>query len=619
MATDVPEQDNQESSPVASGGDLSNQFNKIPDLMGMEEGQLQALWDTVPSERQQAYEDAYESALGSLGTGDVTDDQAMGLIEQIMAHYESGQVPIMGGKCWVQVPTRVREMVEAGEDVSKAAAPAKSKSADPGKKAKPAAAGTKPSLPMIAAGVMGVILLFCLIFTVINRMVGGDEGSDLSDDDLTGTALAEEIVGPTPTFFLLADTDRIIRDGEDFSDYYPVLLEIIPEGESSRVMVVQQRTIAISEWEYEDRNADTASWVAGLLVRPVLGVPYTEANSSLISELSAGDTVLLHMSTGTTLSFEIETTTKVDRQDTSIFRQVSPGIVLVLLGDPTTSERLVVFGRYPPEQELLREDIALNLANAAILGNVGEETVLDENSGATITVLDSYTSLGQEGAELPEDLAYLFVDVELHAGLGAVETSGMQISIIDSTGVRYSPVTFGLGLANYPSILGQQIPPDTTVTGTIGYLVPRTIAGASTLTVRIDSSVPATAFSLIYDAPGALIQEPPEVVVLNVETRIDAEDVDQLIVSARIFNPNNQVVTFRQQDIFVVFSPTAPGRGLFPSGAQTFASEYNGGSPVFVNTIDAGASLDIEVVFTWDGSAFVGISILDYQFVAQLQ
>src|SRR5688572_19501256 len=109
-----PAEEFKEPAPPVQG---DKPFFSIQSLMGMDEHQLQSLWDEVPPERQKFYESAYSAALGSLGGGDVTDDQAMGVIEQILSHYEAGQVPIISGNRWVQVPTWVRERVELGEDL----------------------------------------------------------------------------------------------------------------------------------------------------------------------------------------------------------------------------------------------------------------------------------------------------------------------------------------------------------------------------------------------------------------------------------------------------------------------------------------------------------------------
>src|SRR5438309_1694757 len=90
-------------------------YHSIADLMAMEKAQVQELWEDIPPERQKFYEGAYEAAQSSLGVADITDDQAMGVIEQILTHYESGQVPIVTGNRWVQVPSWVREVAEKGE------------------------------------------------------------------------------------------------------------------------------------------------------------------------------------------------------------------------------------------------------------------------------------------------------------------------------------------------------------------------------------------------------------------------------------------------------------------------------------------------------------------------
>ena len=65
----------------------------------------------------------------------------------------------------------------------------------------------------------------------------------------------------------------------------------------------------------------------------------------------------LQMNTGAILTFTFEDKREVRRSDTGIFRQVNPGLVLLLLGETDdeglpTGTRTLVTAVYPVEQEL---------------------------------------------------------------------------------------------------------------------------------------------------------------------------------------------------------------------------------------------------------------------------
>jgi hypothetical protein len=133
----------------------------------------------------------------------------------------------------------------------------------------------------------------------------------------------------------------------------------LPGASQPRVFVVQRRVIQTAEWDF-DPNPDTASYIAGLTVRPVIGVPYSSENTALFSDMAEGTTFTLQMNTGATLRFAFERRLQVSRSDTGIFRQVGPGLILALIGehDPSgapTATRIVITATYVPDQELARD------------------------------------------------------------------------------------------------------------------------------------------------------------------------------------------------------------------------------------------------------------------------
>lgn len=100
-----------------------------------------------------------------------------------------------------------------------------------------------------------------------------------------------------------------------------------------------------------------AAFLNGMSVRPVIGIPWSEDNAAWFARIGAGAEFRLQMNTGAILTFTFEDKREVRRSDTGIFRQVNPGLVLLLLGETDeeglpTGTRTLVTGIYPLEQEL---------------------------------------------------------------------------------------------------------------------------------------------------------------------------------------------------------------------------------------------------------------------------
>jgi len=116
---------------------------------------------------------------------------------------------------------------------------------------------------------------------------------------------------------------------------------------------VQRRIVQTAEWQFTD-NPDVASYIAGLTVKPVIGIPWSDANAALFQNVTPGDAFLVQMNTGAAVRFTFTERRMVNRGDTSLFRQDTPGLVIVLFGqrDPDTNDtpadRLVLLADYTP-------------------------------------------------------------------------------------------------------------------------------------------------------------------------------------------------------------------------------------------------------------------------------
>jgi hypothetical protein len=216
------------------------------------------------------------------------------------------------------------------------------------------------------AVVIGAFLFaFIMFLLLLTRVFSGDDDpsiaalptpTETATPSATPTAIAT--FTPTPTPLALQESDRFVGGGERSNrTFFPVLFTVdVPGDAQPRVFVVQERVVNTSEWHYES-NPDVASWVSGMLVQPVIGIPFSNSNADLMERITPNTTFTLRMNTGAELRFEFTAITQVGRQDTTLFHQREPGLALVLIGetdnyDAPTLLRPVALASYLPEQEL---------------------------------------------------------------------------------------------------------------------------------------------------------------------------------------------------------------------------------------------------------------------------
>ncbi|HUN08262.1 MAG TPA: hypothetical protein PLQ56_16770 [Aggregatilineales bacterium] len=313
------------------------EFKTVEQLEQLSTAELNALWELVPTERQRAYKAAYERevrAAGAVGS-DALERQVAG--ELLKRYRENALVPL--GMRWARTPGRVQEaartdaLLDAPEDGARPA-------------------GGKPSRKvMLIVGVIAVLFVGLLLTRL------GGRGSTEVAAAPTASPTPDSRLTPTP--LALEDQDEIIEGGDRGREVaYPVSLHIVSGDAAPRVWVVQRRRVSASEWNY-DPNPDTASFVNGMSVRPVLGIPWSEENAALFEALGAGAQFTLTMNTGAVLHYEFGDLRQVRRSETSSFRQISPGLALVLIGETDsdglpTATRTLVMATYSPDQELER-------------------------------------------------------------------------------------------------------------------------------------------------------------------------------------------------------------------------------------------------------------------------
>lgn len=305
---------------------------------------LEEAYALVPTQRQQFYREVLEREAGKVNA--VTDAEELQVAQALLARFEQDALVPVGAR-WAKPPQRVKEAAITGKRL-----------VAPEEEYLPKGSGLPNPMLLIAAG---VLLFGCLLVVLLMASGGGDSEASSATFDPNASPTLRHTTTPTP--IALEEQDTIIKDGDRDSSRalaYPVGLQIYPPGEQQpRVFVVQRRAVEYSEWEY-DPNPDTASYLLGMSVRRVVGIPWSAENEDLFDRLEEGAVFHLILNTGAVIEYRFDRITEVRRSDTAAFRQISPGLVLVLMGEldndgAPTATRLLVVARYEAEQELTRQ------------------------------------------------------------------------------------------------------------------------------------------------------------------------------------------------------------------------------------------------------------------------
>lgn len=546
---------------------------------------LLAQWDAVPTERQDYYRRVYQREVRAAGAS--TDDAAeLDVLRRLIdAYREQALVPV--GSRWASVPERVRAAARRGKPLD---APEVHNDV------------TRPSGPPKALALLLLPLAGVLLFGLFS-LIGGtrDEADALAAlTTPTETLTPTPEISPTPTPLALEESDPVIRagDGGRRRNYYPVLLQVYPaDGSAPRVFVVQERAVQTADWQF-DPNPDVASWVAGLLVRPVLGLPFSPENRELLTTLAPGARFALQMNTGAVLDFTYRDTRQVARQEATIFTQIEPGLVLVLIGetDPEgalTETRWVVTAAYPVEQEVER----LRAGELAAVIAPGESGAILGLDAVRIAVVGTALAT-PEG--LPPDLAYALIDLEIITGATGLQTSGVSWTLEDVAGNRFNPDALASAQGAFGTLPGS-IPPNTVLTMTLGFLAERDLSDARLL-VGVGSDV--TVFAVGFTLP----PEPPTVEGLDVQVRRVSTDATAVYVEARVFNPQASPVALEALENWLVL-----GYAPLPLGPQS--PPIAGELP---SSIGAGEAFDLALTFAYGGEPYGRLFLLGREYALHI-
>lgn len=313
-----------------------------------------------------------------------------------------------------------------------------------------AAAGRLPDnqkiLILIIVGIVGLLALVIFGFLLLRQR---DEVAD-STPPPDSTLVAAPV--PTAVFYDLitsSETTSVTLES-------PVTLRITGQDFAIRAQAIP----ADGAWVPAVQGEGAAVWVYGSIINYVIGLPYTPDNQRLLEQLALGDEMTLITRGEREFVFSFNNRKEVPALTRDIFAQNSPGITLVLLGENSAnSGRLVVQGTYVvPGPDSEGPENIFEIGDPAQL-----ESVQITVNGATYL---------PDRPEAPPGFAFFLVDYQIqNTGLTALDTSQLQMSLLDSLGNTYALNAQASQLGNYPPLSGF-LNSGQLASATIGYQIP---------------------------------------------------------------------------------------------------------------------------------------------------
>jgi hypothetical protein len=557
---------------------LTRKFFELDELTQMSLTDLQSLWESVPTEDQAYLIRVFEREANKRQIIEDIDEARMA--QYFLEQYQQiGFVP--AGDVWLKIPTNMQEQYKRPLSTP----------IDDEDALKTPTSGTSTFPRWL---LLLVVPFACLMIFTVMRMASGGANSDavalVATITPSPTPSATPTNTPTPppatvTPFALSGFDDAIVSGQRASRrYYPVQLQIFPNRTSQpRVFIVQEQEIGVAEWGF-DNNPDIVSWLSGMVVKPVLGVPFSQANLELFRDLDDEAVFAVTMNTGNVLQFVYGSTEQVTRTNTSHFRQDAPGLVLVLMNErfsdgTPTDLRYLVQAQYPADQELP----ALTQQTTAL---VPMQTA--KNLGDVSLTITSVRLV--ETSALPPELAYLVLDVQLVTGENTLMSNSL-VWQLDVVGERFAPDA-NASQAGDCAPLEAVLNANSATCASVGFITSRYLDEARLF---------------VGTSPDDLIPFALEITPLIAQPTVHDLDLqlgriyvtsDALNVNARIFNPTASPITISASDFALVlgFVPNPTGNPI-----RTFFE---------TTTLAPQTALDVTLSFAYEGEGFAQLTLL---------
>ncbi len=386
--------------------------------------------------------------------------------------------------------------------------------------------GCKITAVLAAIGfVVVVIIAFMLLRRGDETEIDGSTGADGTPTPFIDSGANAPQSGNDSLVVGVSDTDTISVTLD-----VPATLQL-----GTRSFAVQSQKISADRiWSPSFAGENTAVWVYGTIINYVLGLSATAENQILLEQMEPGDQMTLSTRNGVDYTFSFESREQVPTGNPDIFTQQKPGLTLILVG-AEGGERLVVNGRY-----IVDESGSANQGQNNIV-ELGETTQLDE-----VQVTVTGAAFLQNRPEAPPGFAFYLVDYQIqNIGLTALDTSRLQLVLMDESGNSYAISPAAGQLGNHPA-LGGFLNASQTAEATAGYQVPLGLNSANMLWSVTNQMTGAQLRVTIPFGGGAQAAQNAEVVLAEAAV---SSDLSSLILSGKIINGGEQPVVVSEADI----------------------------------------------------------------------
>jgi len=347
-------------------------------------------------------------------------------------------------------------------------------------------------------------------------------------------------------------------------------------------------------WPAPPTVPEQARWASGTLVNYLIGLAPDEENRALLEGLEEGNELILEMSTGVRLRFQVQGPAGPPEDEAALLAQNKPGLTLVLLTEEP-QQRLVVTAGYAGEETSLPPELV-----AAPQGEVGEQV---QTASVRVSVLETRVVRAAE-AGLPPGSAYYLVDFSVeNIGRQVLDPNLFQMELRDGAGNVY-PLTLSANqFANY-GLPTDPLKPGETVIGSAGYLIPEQFPAEELRWTfnPLPGSDQWVQVLLPYATPTPAPTPPPAVGYAEVylDDAFLSKDGELLIVEGEVYNPSSAPVTLEAEAIRLSSSA-----GL---------AELVSTAPLLPITIAPGDSQIIELQFRRPAADSAVLEVLGYAF-----
>lgn len=421
------------------------------------------------------------------------------------------------------------------------------------------------------SGRLPLVILIVLVVISLAAVCGlGYSLIRSTQDESDGQASGEptpfpQVAGPAPSagepiVYGISDTSTVSVTLD-----VPVNLSI-----SGRQLPVQQ--VAINPdgtWSPPLASEDTSGWVFGSIINYIMALGDSDQNRTLMESLIPGARMIITTQSGAEFVFEFESSSLVAVNDQSIFRQLTPGMTLILM-EAGEDQRLVARGRY-----VLTESAGGTDSSGTSVG-VGETAQL---SNVQVTVTE--VSYHPNDPNAPPGFSFFVVDFQIYnAGTTAVDVSQLQLTLVDEVGNQYAlnPVASRLGV-NAP-FTGGFLNAGDTLSVSVGYQVPDGLVSSSvTMTIVRRDTGDQVQVNIPYSGSNAA-----QSTTITLTSVTVSEDLSSMTMVGQISNNGDQTVVVTPNDVTL----------RTPDGASYLMLATN---PAFPWTVPAGQTLQYAVTF----------------------